>query len=235
MLWDVLFRGQLGFSLSFLEELWSRNLANLYCSPLTPLEHISGADLHVLHARDHRRAAGDAAGHPFYHFSIFTLGVPLLAFFFNLLIMGCALGLLVTAMILRFGLGGREHGLVPGLPAGAFFLRLLSGDGAARLGAGDCLCAALDPCFRGHARGALRSASSAGIILRRRWASTPCSARSGSASICSALGGHASWGCCCRLENSRHRTGICGGQGHDGDRAAARHPIAGAVRRHAAS
>ena len=29
MLWDVLFRGQLGFSLSFIEELWSRNLSNL--------------------------------------------------------------------------------------------------------------------------------------------------------------------------------------------------------------
>src|SRR4029078_12732347 len=40
MLFDFLFRAQLGFSLSFLEELWSRNLANLYCSPLTPSEHV---------------------------------------------------------------------------------------------------------------------------------------------------------------------------------------------------
>ena len=29
LLWDVLFRGQLGFSISFLEEMWSRNIANL--------------------------------------------------------------------------------------------------------------------------------------------------------------------------------------------------------------
>src|SRR5215831_14221256 len=29
LLWDILFRGQLGFSISFLEEMWSRNLANL--------------------------------------------------------------------------------------------------------------------------------------------------------------------------------------------------------------
>src|SRR5215203_5712565 len=34
MLWDILFRGQLGFSISFLEEMWSRNLANLMMSPL---------------------------------------------------------------------------------------------------------------------------------------------------------------------------------------------------------
>src|ERR1700683_3777013 len=38
LLWDVLFRGQLGFSLSFLEEMWSRNLANLLISPLKPIE-----------------------------------------------------------------------------------------------------------------------------------------------------------------------------------------------------
>lgn len=108
MLWDVLFRGQLGFSLSFLEELWARNLANLYCSPLTPLEHI----LALLAMSFIRAVIGVLPAMllaiPFYDFSIFTLGVPLLAFFFNLLIMGCALGLLVTAMILRFGLAAEN-------------------------------------------------------------------------------------------------------------------------------
>src|SRR6201990_1483350 len=41
MLWDILFRGQLGFSISFLEEMYSRNLANLLISPLKPPEFIS--------------------------------------------------------------------------------------------------------------------------------------------------------------------------------------------------
>src|SRR5215469_13346215 len=36
LLWDILLRGQLGFSISFLEEMWSRNLANLMISPLKP-------------------------------------------------------------------------------------------------------------------------------------------------------------------------------------------------------
>ena len=40
MLWDILFRGQLGFSISFLEEMWARNLANLMISPLRPLEFV---------------------------------------------------------------------------------------------------------------------------------------------------------------------------------------------------
>src|ERR1700720_4316294 len=40
LLWDILFRGQLGFSISFLEEMWSRNLANLMMSPLKPVEFV---------------------------------------------------------------------------------------------------------------------------------------------------------------------------------------------------
>src|SRR3954451_15841953 len=40
MMWDILFRGQLGFSISFLEEMWSRNLGNLMISPLLPIEFV---------------------------------------------------------------------------------------------------------------------------------------------------------------------------------------------------
>ena len=38
VLWDVLFRGQLGLSMSFFEELWSRNLCNLFITPLRNYE-----------------------------------------------------------------------------------------------------------------------------------------------------------------------------------------------------
>ena len=41
LMWDILFRGQLGFSVSFLEEMWSRNLANLMISPLRPIEFVA--------------------------------------------------------------------------------------------------------------------------------------------------------------------------------------------------
>ena len=36
LLWDILFRGQLGFSISFLEEMYARNLGNILMSPLRP-------------------------------------------------------------------------------------------------------------------------------------------------------------------------------------------------------
>src|ERR1700712_5596634 len=41
LMWDILFRGQLGFSISFLEEMYARNLGNLMMSPLRPPEFLA--------------------------------------------------------------------------------------------------------------------------------------------------------------------------------------------------
>ncbi|MCK7574762.1 MAG: hypothetical protein MZV65_01925 [Chromatiales bacterium] len=40
LLWDVLFRSQLGVSVVFFEEMHSRNLGQLFISPLRPIELI---------------------------------------------------------------------------------------------------------------------------------------------------------------------------------------------------
>ena len=42
---------------------------------------------------------------PLYHYSIFEMGLPLIAFFLNLLIFGAAVGLVVSGLVLRCGLG----------------------------------------------------------------------------------------------------------------------------------
>ena len=108
LLWDVLFRSQLGVSMSFLEEMWSRNLGNLFVSPLRPYEWI----LSLLAMSLVRVLIGVLPAAllaiPLYHYSIFTLGLPLLAFFVNLLAMGWALGLMICALILRHGLGAES-------------------------------------------------------------------------------------------------------------------------------
>ena len=41
LLWDVLFRANLGVSLTFMEEMWSRNLGQLFVSPLRPHEMVA--------------------------------------------------------------------------------------------------------------------------------------------------------------------------------------------------
>ena len=37
LLWDILFRGKIGFSICFLEEVWSRNLGQLFLSRCAPM------------------------------------------------------------------------------------------------------------------------------------------------------------------------------------------------------
>ena len=108
MLWDVLFRGQLGFTLSFLEEMWSRNLANLFVSPLTPLEHVLSLIVMSLIRTLIGVLPAALLAIPLYHYSIFSLGLPLVAFFANLLVMSWAMGLPITALIVRYGQGAEN-------------------------------------------------------------------------------------------------------------------------------
>jgi len=108
LLWDILFRGQLGVSLTFFEEMYSRNLGNLFVSPLRAWELIAGQLLLSLL----RTLIGVGAACVFawllFQYSIFSLGLPLIAFFVNLIVCGWAIGLAVSGMVLRWGLGAEE-------------------------------------------------------------------------------------------------------------------------------
>ena len=61
ILWDILFRGQLGFSISFLEELYSRNMGNLMMSPLRPSRIRCRVDDHEHHPAGDRYDPGHVA------------------------------------------------------------------------------------------------------------------------------------------------------------------------------
>jgi ABC-2 type transport system permease protein len=122
LLWEVLFRSQMGVHTMFQEEMYARNLGHLFISPLRPIEMIA-ALLSVSLLRT-LISAGSAAllAIPLYHFSIFTMGLPLIAFFANLMIFGWAFGLVLCALLLRYGFGA--EGLAW---AGIFALTPISG------------------------------------------------------------------------------------------------------------
>jgi ABC-2 type transport system permease protein len=108
LLWDVLFRSQLGVSLVFMEEMWSRNLGHLFVSPLRPFE-LACALITMSLIRTLIGVGGAALiAIPLFHFSIFSMGLPLLAFFLNLIVMGWSIGLLVSGIVLRYGLGAES-------------------------------------------------------------------------------------------------------------------------------
>ena len=105
LLWDVLFRSQLGLSINFLEEMWSRNLANLFVSPLRPNEWLVSLVLTSLTRTLIGVVPAAILAIPFYGYSIFSLGLPLIAFFMNLIVMGWSIGFVVIGAILRLGMG----------------------------------------------------------------------------------------------------------------------------------
>ena len=108
LLWDVLFRGELGVTICFLEEMWSRNLANLCVSPLRPYELIAALLTMSFIRTFIGLVPAVLLAIPLYNYSIFDLGLPLIAFFANLLIMGWAVGLAIAGILLRWGLGAES-------------------------------------------------------------------------------------------------------------------------------
>jgi ABC-2 type transport system permease protein len=105
LLWDVLLRTQQGFSFAFVEELWSRNLANLLMSPLTPAEHIVSLMTVSLVRLTVGVVPVTIMAIWFFGFNLWALGVALGAFFAILAMFAWSIGLLVAGLLMRYGLG----------------------------------------------------------------------------------------------------------------------------------
>jgi ABC-2 type transport system permease protein len=105
LLWDILFRGQLGFSISFLEEIWSRNLGNLMMTPLRPFELIAA----LMTMSVVRVLIGlvpvTILALIFFGFNFWALGLAVPAFFANLILTSWAFGLVSAGLVLKNGLG----------------------------------------------------------------------------------------------------------------------------------
>jgi len=108
LLWDILFRGQLGFSISFLEEMYSHNLANIMMSPLRPAEFVAA----LMAMSVIRLAIGmvpvSLLAIAFFGFNIWSLGLALAAFFANLILSSWSIGIFVAGLLLRNGLGAES-------------------------------------------------------------------------------------------------------------------------------
>ena len=128
------FAHQMGFSISFLEEIWSRNLGHIFVSPLRPRELVAGLMvMSVLRAAIGVVPAMILAW-VLYSSNILSLGPALVGFFAALIIMGWAVALGVTSLILRYGAGAealawsvlvRHHALRRGVLPRQCFARLL--------------------------------------------------------------------------------------------------------------
>ncbi len=105
LLWEIALRSQMGVAISFLEELWSRNLGHVFVSPLRPWELVAA----LIGMSMVRMAVGVLPAILLawflYAFNLFALGPIIVLFFANLMIMGWWVALGVVSLILRHGAG----------------------------------------------------------------------------------------------------------------------------------
>src|SRR5262249_46135967 len=105
LLWEVALRSPMGVAISFMEELWSRNLGHVFVSPIRPRALVAA----LLLISMIRMLAGVLpailVGWVLYAYNLFALGPVVVLFFANLMIMGWAVALGVVSLILRHGAG----------------------------------------------------------------------------------------------------------------------------------
>jgi ABC-2 type transport system permease protein len=108
LLWDILFRGQLGFSISFLEEMYARNLGNLMMSPLRPVEFIVALMIMSIVRLAIGMVPVTLLAVLFFGFNLWSLGLALAAFFLNLILTSWSIGIFVAGLLLRNGMGAES-------------------------------------------------------------------------------------------------------------------------------
>jgi ABC-2 type transport system permease protein len=103
ILWNLFFRCSQDVSVSFLDDVWARSLVTVFASPLKVWEFAAAIMLLGLVKLALTLAVMAAAAWALYAFNLFTLGVALVPFIANLVLLGWTVGLISLALILRFG------------------------------------------------------------------------------------------------------------------------------------
>lgn len=103
ILWDIMFRAQQGVAISFLEDVWTRNLLNVFVAPVRTSEYLSATFAVGLLRICVTAIVLGSIGWFAYQFNVLVLHWWLIPFFLNLMLFGWSLGMISTALILRWG------------------------------------------------------------------------------------------------------------------------------------
>lgn len=103
LLWHVVQEGQHSVAIAFLEDVWQKNLLNIFVTPVTLAEYLTSTTIFGLIRLVVAGIAMTAIAYIFYSFNIFTFGFYLIPFVICLLFFGWALGIFAISIILRYG------------------------------------------------------------------------------------------------------------------------------------
>ena len=114
ILWDLHYRAQQGVTISLMEEIWTRNIVNLFVTPLRRWEWFVAT---ILYGLGKVAVVGLVLGilaFGLYAFQVWTLGWVLVPLVAELMLFAWALGLVTAGFVVRFGYAAEV--LIWGIP-----------------------------------------------------------------------------------------------------------------------
>jgi ABC-2 type transport system permease protein len=103
LLWDFFVRVMMGVTMSFMEDVWSRNFLNMFATPLSISEYLAGLVSSSIATSSIGLVVMLVLSTTVFGLSFFSYGILLVPFVLVLFLFGIALGILATAMVLRWG------------------------------------------------------------------------------------------------------------------------------------
>ncbi len=101
--WSMFDLSQRSFGISFLEEVWSRNIINLFASPIKLSELMVGFALIGVAQALLAFCYVTPLAFLLYTLNIWDLGLYIIPFFMNILVFGWVLGVVTIGLVVRFG------------------------------------------------------------------------------------------------------------------------------------
>lgn len=103
ILWMFFDRSSRDISIAIMDDLWNKNFVNLFSTPLSIAEYLTGIILVAIVKLALSAVIMAILAYVFYSFQIMRLGWYLIPAVFGLTIMGWTVSLLIQSIILRFG------------------------------------------------------------------------------------------------------------------------------------
>lgn len=101
--WTLLYRSSQDVAVQLLDDIWARNFLNLFASPLQLSEFVVALLVVAALKVFVTFVVLAVLAYAFYAFNVLALGPSLLPFLLVLLVFGWAMGLVVSALMVRFG------------------------------------------------------------------------------------------------------------------------------------
>ena len=103
LLWDFMVRVMQGVTLAFFEDVWTRNFLNIFATPLSIPEYVSGLVISSIATSSVGLMVMILLATLVFGLSFFIYGAMLVPFLAVLFLSGIALGILGSAIVLRLG------------------------------------------------------------------------------------------------------------------------------------